>query len=79
MNGTYRAALSLVGQSILIHPDWDIYAHMSFLESEGFDVYEEIAYTSNNKTGKVKLLTFIGNWIADPQRCIKLAVELSHK
>jgi hypothetical protein len=79
MNGTYRAALSLVGQSILIHPDWDIYDHMSFLESEGFDVYEEIPYTSNNKTDKVKLLTFVGNWIADPQRCICLTAELSHK
>ena len=73
---TYKRAIITVAQSIKCHRDWDLETHLSYLESEGFDLDESITIaTWPAGPRSFKLRDYVKSWVSYPNRCIEVASQ----
>jgi hypothetical protein len=74
----YRAALRIVAQSLLIHPDWDFDTHIAYLQSEAFIDTDTVIEFGQfpNPPKSYPLWMFVDSWIKFPTRAIEIAAKL---
>ena len=69
-----QAAIPIVKQSMLCHPDWDLATHLAYLESEAGIDTSTIVGMSRYPEGVITapLRDYVKSWLAFPQRFLSL-------